>query len=188
MENLSLFDEQQTMENLDGVKDSNHLDVVKLKYESCESLTWQDLFSGFDDLYAITYSSGIVFVCKLLDHFEQAEIIFGCEDVMDYSMQSIMAYQCKLIERMRNGAYKKLSDRVGNGTLHLYVARDVLSHEKIYLLSAKDGRKRVVMGSANMSASAFEGRQRENICYNGRISAIWMAMKRLIGIWNAIRR
>ena len=165
MENLSLFDEQQTMENLDGVKDSNHLDVVKLKYESCESLTWQDLFSGFDDLYAITYSSGIGFVCKLLDHFEQAEIIFGCEDVMDYSMQSIMAYQCKLIERMRNGAYKKLSDRVGNGTLHLYVARDVLSHEKIYLLSAKDGRKRVVMGSANMSASAFEGRQRENICY-----------------------
>ena len=165
MENLSLFDEQQTMENLDGVKDSNHLDVVKLKYESCESLTWKDLFSGFDDLYAITYSSGIGFVCKLLDHFEQAEIIFGCEDVMDYSMQSIMAYQCKLIERMRNGAYKKLSDRVGNGTLHLYVARDVLSHEKIYLLSAKDGRKRVVMGSANMSASAFEGRQRENICY-----------------------
>ena len=165
MENLSLFDEQQTMENLDGVKDSNHLDVVKLKYESCESLTWKDLFSGFDDLYAITYSSGIGFVCKLLGHFEQAEIIFGCEDVMDYSMQSIMAYQCKLIERMRNGAYKKLSDRVGNGTLHLYVARDVLSHEKIYLLSAKDGKKRVVMGSANMSASAFEGRQRENICY-----------------------
>ena len=165
MEKLSLFDEQQTMENLDGVKDSNHLDVVKLKYESCESLTWQKLFSGFDDLYAITYSSGIGFVCKLLDRFEQTEIIFGCEDVMDYSMQSIMAYQCKLIERMRNGAYKKLSDRVENGTLHLYVARDVLSHEKIYLLSAKDGRKRVVMGSANMSASAFEGRQRENICY-----------------------
>ena len=165
MEKLSLFDEQQTMENLDGVKDSNHLDVVKLKYESCESLTWQKLFSGFDDLYAITYSSGIGFVCKLLDRFEQTEIIFGCEDVMDYSMQSIMAYQCKLIERMRNGAYKKLSDRVENGTLHLYVARDVLSNEKIYLLSAKDGRKRVVMGSANMSASAFEGRQRENICY-----------------------
>ena len=166
MENLSLFDEQQTMENLDGVKDSNHLDVVKLKYESCESLTWQDLFSGFDDLYAITYSSGIGFVCKLLDHFEQAEIIFGCEDVMDYSMQSIMAYQYLQIDRIRkSNAYSKILNRVSDGTLHLYVARDVLSHEKIYLLSAKDGRKRVVMGSANMSASAFEGRQRENICY-----------------------
>ena len=165
MENLSFFDGQQTMENLDGVKDSSHLDVVKLHYDSCESLTWQELFSGFDQLYAITYSSGLGFVCKLLDHFEQAEIIFGCEDVLDYSMQSIMAYQCRLIERMRNEPYRKLSDRVENGTLHLYVARNVLSHEKIYLLSAKNGRKRVVMGSANMSASAFEGRQRENICY-----------------------
>ena len=84
---------------------------------------------------------------------------------MDYSMQSVMAYQCKLIERMRNKAYKKLAERVENGTLHLFVARDILSHEKIYLLSAKDGRKRVIMGSANMSAAAFEGRQRENICY-----------------------
>lgn len=45
MENLSFFDEQQTMENLNGVKDSKHLDVVKLNYESCESLTWQELFS-----------------------------------------------------------------------------------------------------------------------------------------------
>ena len=60
---------------------------------------------------------------------------------------------------------KKLAERVENGSLHLFVARDILSHEKIYLLSAKDGRKRVIMGSANMSAAAFEGRQRENICY-----------------------
>ena len=37
--------------------------------------------------------------------------------------------------------------------------------EKIYLLSAKDGRKRVIMGSANLSFSAFGGKQRENICY-----------------------
>ena len=94
MENLSFFDEQQTMENLNGVKDSKHLDVVKLNYESCESLTWQELFFGYNNLCAITYSSGIGFVCELLDRFEQAEIIFGCEDVMDYSMQSVMAYQC----------------------------------------------------------------------------------------------
>ena len=47
----------------------------------------------------------------------------------------------------------------------LFVAREKLSHEKIYLLSASDGRKRVVMGSANMSYAAFGGRQRENICY-----------------------
>lgn len=41
----------------------------------------------------------------------------------------------------------------------------MLSHEKIYLLSAADGRRRVIIGSANMSFNAFGGRQRENICY-----------------------
>jgi len=57
-----------------------------------------------------------------------------------------------------------LVSRIDKGTLRFYVARGVLSHEKIYLLSAKDRRRRVIMGSANMSFYAFGGRQRENIC------------------------
>ena len=79
-----------------------------------------------------------------------------------------MAYQCKLVDRMRETASKMkvdLMSRVEDNTLHFFVAREKLSHEKIYLLSASDGRKRVVMGSANMSYAAFGGRQRENICY-----------------------
>ena len=41
---------------------------------------------------AITFSSGINFVYRLLDLFKDAEIIFGCEEVMSYTMQEIMAY------------------------------------------------------------------------------------------------
>lgn len=55
--------------------------------------------------------------------------------------------------------------RCNYGTVRFYVAHSMLSHEKIYLLSAADGRRRVIMGSANMSSSAFGGKQRENICY-----------------------
>jgi hypothetical protein len=100
--------------------------------------------------------------------FQEAEIIFGCDEVISYSLQEVMAYQCKLVERMRERAGKMKLDlvsRIERGNLHFYVARTVLSHEKIYLLSAADGRKRVIMGSANMSYAAFGGRQRENICY-----------------------
>ena len=105
---------------------------------------------------------------QLADMFEDVEVIFGCEDVLSYSLQEIMAYQCKLVDRMRETASKMkvdLMSRVEDNTLHFFVAREKLSHEKIYLLSASDGRKRVVMGSANMSYAAFGGRQRENICY-----------------------
>lgn len=169
MENLSLFDLQDAPEEKELVKAVGHkLDVIRMSFEEAETMTWQELFSGFDSLHAITYSSGIGFVCKLLQKFKQAEIIFGCDEVMSYELQEIMAYQYKTLERLSNTAGKNKIDlisRINEGSLRLFVARSVLSHEKIYLLSAEDGRKRVILGSANMSQTAFGGRQRENISY-----------------------
>jgi hypothetical protein len=147
---------------------SNALNIVKMGYVGAECLTWQELFEGFDDLKVITYSSGISFIHQLLKNFKTAEIIFGFEGVISDSLQSVMAYQSKLIDRLRENETKTeraLIARIENKTLKLFVAHQTLSHEKLYLLSAKDGRKRVIMGSANMSYNAFNGRQRENICY-----------------------
>ena len=169
MENLSLFGEVEHGKMRDkDLRAGELLDVVRMEFVEADTLRWQDLFSGFDTLRAITYSSAIGFVYQLADMFEDVEVIFGCEDVLSYSLQEIMAYQCKLVDRMRETASKMkvdLMSRVEDNTLHFFVAREKLSHEKIYLLSASDGRKRVVMGSANMSYAAFGGRQRENICY-----------------------
>lgn len=147
---------------------SGSLDVVRVEFAGAETLSWEELFDGYDNLYAITYSSGIDFICKLLKKFNRAEILFGFEGVISYSLQEIMAYQLKTVERLRGEASKNKLDllsRIDDASLRLLVARKELSHEKIYLLEASDGRKRVVMGSANMSSSAFSGSQRENICY-----------------------
>lgn len=169
MENLSLFNMLESPVEQTELKSTSNLDVVRMEFGEVESVSWQELFSGFDTLYAITYSSGLDFVYQLLDLFEEAEIIFGCDEIISYSLQEIMAYQCKMIERMRETASRRKLDlvsRIEQGTLRFYVARSILSHEKIYLLSSRDGqRKRVIMGSANMSFAAFGGRQRENICY-----------------------
>lgn len=146
---------------------SAKLNIVKLSYISAETMTWQELFHGYNELRAITFSSGINFVYALLGMFEKAEIIFGSEAVVSYSMQEIMAYQSLLLDRMREAAgeaRQKLLDRIDDESVRLFVARKQLSHEKIYLLKADDGRRRVVMGSANMSYNAFGGIQRENIC------------------------
>ena len=160
-DNLSMFDMLEPEEAI-----SPKLDVVKLSYISAEAMTWQELFKGFDELHAITFSSGINFMYALLEMFEKVEIVFGNEMVMSNSLQDIMAYQSNLIERIRNEAgdrKQKLLDRIDDETVRLYVARQQLSHEKIYLLKSADGRKRVIMGSANMSYNAFSGKQRENI-------------------------
>ena len=168
MENLSLFGMDEAAQQQLDLHGTQKLDIVKMEFSGAASLSWQELFSGFDTLHAITYSSGIEFVYRLLDLFKEAEIVFGCEEVISYSLQEIMAYQSKMTERIRETASKMKLDlisRIEEGTLRFYVAHSILSHEKIYLLSAKNGRKRVIMGSANMSSSAFEGHQRENICY-----------------------
>lgn len=146
---------------------SKKIDVVKMDYIGAESVEWTELFSGYSDIKAITFSSGINFIGNLLEMFESGEIIFGCEGVMTFNLQEIVAFQNKLIERIKSStkAAEKILKRIDAGDVHFYVARTQLSHEKIYLLSSEDGRKRVIMGSANMSYNAFGGRQRENICY-----------------------
>ncbi|MCR5331583.1 MAG: NgoFVII family restriction endonuclease [Lachnospiraceae bacterium] len=154
--------------NENGIDGGFRIEVVKLDYVQSELLTWKELFSGFDKIYAITFSSGLGFVGELLDLFSYAEIIFGCEDVMSLGIKEIMAYQDTLIERIRgdkHGIKDKMIERIQSGTAHFYVAEKVVSHEKIYLLEGEDGKKRVVMGSANMSYNAFGGKQRENISY-----------------------
>jgi hypothetical protein len=156
---------------------AERLDVVKAEYVGAETLSWEELFAGYDKLYAITYSSGVDFVCDLLRKFDKAEIIFGFDEIIAYTLQEIMAYQLKTVERLREKASKnklELMARVDDGSLRLLVARKQISHEKIYLLEAQDGRKRVVMGSANMSRTAFSGSQRENICYmDGEQAFAW---------------
>lgn len=147
---------------------SSKIDVVKMEFLEADTVSWQELFQGFNKLYAITYSSGISFVCELLNMFDYSEIIFGSEEVMSYNMQEVMAYQLKTIERIRDNIGKTKLDlvsRIDEGNLKMYIARKKVSHEKIYLLEADDGSKRTIFGSANMSQAAFMGIQRENICY-----------------------
>ncbi|WP_298198313.1 phospholipase D family protein [Desulfosporosinus sp.] len=168
----SLFDpfDQNTEINLfsEPSRSGNPIDVVQMEFLEAKSMLWQDLFKGFDRMYAITYSSGMKFICDLLETFQYAEVIFGFDDVMTYSLQEIMAHQLKTIERLRLTSSKTKIDlvaKIDDGSLKMFVARKKLSHEKIYLLESKDGKKRVIAGSANMSYSAFSGKQRENISY-----------------------
>lgn len=167
-ENISLFETGEY---------SNRIDVVKMDFLEAETVSWRELFQGFQKLHAITYSSGIGFICDLLDLFEYSEIIFGNQDVMSYQMQEILAFQLKTIEWIKEASNKmqiNLISKIENRNLELFVSREQLSHEKIYLLESVDGRKRTIFGSANMSRAAFNGFQRENIGYiDGEKAFTW---------------
>lgn len=145
------------------------LSVVKAVYADTVETNWEELFDGFDRLYAITFSSGIEFVNKVINKFSYAEVVFGCEKIIANDIAAIMSVQIDSVQRLaKSKSAGSLANRLDDGSLQLYVSRDTKSHEKIFILESADHKRvRVITGSANMSASAFCGIQRENIvCFD----------------------
>lgn len=135
----------------------NEINVVIAKYVDTVKTTWQELFSGFDELYALTYSIGMNQVEDIMENFKHGEVIIGSPSQIRLQPARIFAEQQYDIKYFSHN--RKLQERVKNGSFHLYVTTG--SHEKLYLLKAYDGRRRVIMSSANLSARAWEGTQLE---------------------------
>lgn len=156
------------------------LTVFRAELLGSDGGTWQELFAGFDTLKAITFSSSLEFLLRLVDGFDDVEIVFGSESILSkehlalaqatqtfqtYGFADALADQKALVEalaRLLGRAGKQLLERVATGTLRFRLLRGRPSHEKLYVLSGPTGH-RVITGSANLSLAAFEGRQHELI-------------------------
>ena len=76
------------------------LNVVKAVYADTVETNWEELFDGFDRLYAITFSSGIEFVNKVINKFSYAEVVFGCEKIIANDIAAIMSVQIDSVQRL----------------------------------------------------------------------------------------
>lgn len=142
------------------------LRVFKIAYKEVHTMHWREIFSGYNSLKAITYSSSIRFMHEVIKLFKDAEIIFGNEMMIGRALHEIIAYQDATIKNIRSymaDAGSDLFNRIDEGSLRLYVAKERLSHEKLFLLSREDGAPRSISGSANFSYTAFSGANREHI-------------------------
>ena len=133
------------------------INVVIAEYVDTVQTTWQELFYGFDEVYAMTYSIGMNQVENLMENFKHGEVIIGSPSQVRLQPAQIFAEQQYDIQYFSHN--RKLQERVKDGSFHLYVTTG--SHEKLYLLKAADGRRRVIMSSANLSARAWGGTQME---------------------------
>lgn len=166
------FDDQMTLMDLapsqmESINDGC-LKIVKAEFVAEEKTGWNELFENYDEMYGITFSSGISFMEKVFEKFSHVEMIFGFEGVLDDDIAAVISTQIKNVETLAKSKHAvRFAERMQLGEIELRVSRDIKSHEKIFILKAQDGRVRVIVGSANMSASAFCGLQRENIvCFD----------------------
>ena len=168
-EQMDLFGSSEGPENeeIPAFDLSSPLRVVHAAFTSAEKHNWEELFTGYDELYAITFSSGIDFVNRVIRSFKRATIIYGCENVINSDTAAVIAMQAAAVKEIaKHRSAVSMAKRLEDGSLEIYVSRDTKSHEKIFILKG-EGKVRVITGSANMSASAFYGLQRENIvCFD----------------------
>lgn len=168
-----LFPEEQR--NL-GLSESK-LKVVRARFTDSEPFSMQ-LFEGYSSLRVLTYSVSIPMTVRMLNLFEQVECVFGFEGII-HNFGTIIAAQKVLSEGILM-AVKGLDDKrklfilgkIAAGLAHFYVVKDAISHSKIYLLEG-EGKRRVIVGSANLSDRAFSGKQAETIVVFDNASAAW---------------
>ena len=142
------------------------------------------LFEGFDAMHALTYTSSIPMIVRLLrDHdFQAFECVFGHGGVLSREAAGILAFQAVLDEMLSKGFIgldnltaerrEVIYNRVARGTVRFHVVKDAIAHAKIYLLE-REGLRRVIVGSANLSETAFSGRQSETLIAFDNDATAW---------------
>jgi hypothetical protein len=153
-----------------GLDDGAGLRVVSARFLDEQKFDW-DLFDGYDSLRVLTYSASIKAIVRMLDKysFTKFECIFGCEGTLG-DIKDILAFQ-KVVVGDTRAAIMGLKDErhahvleaVHAGRAHFRVLRKHIAHAKLFLLSHTDGRRRVIIGSANLSERAFSGNQPETL-------------------------
>ena len=121
------------------------------------SLFDDELFAGFDELRAVTFSAGVRQIEHVMKNFRRGEVIIGSHEQISVDLAEVLALQKFAVEFVSKNSY--LQRRIAAREFKLYVTDRV--HAKIYLMCADDGRCRVILTSANFSANAWQSRQRE---------------------------
>ena len=172
--------------------DGTGLRVARVRFESESKFSWA-LFDGFDRIRILTYSAGVSAIVRLLNNhgFSDFECVFGCESTLR-TLRDIMAFQQVAIGDTR-AAIKNLPDerhafilsRVRERQARFRVLRKQIAHAKLYLLENTDsGKTRALIGSANLSETAFGGRQSETlVCFDDDVAA-W---SHYLGMYESIR-
>ena len=139
-------------------------DIVAYKIQMMEEVqtTWQELFHGFDELHAITYSLGIKQVESVMGLFQRGDVVIGSPSQVRQAVQELLAEQEFDLKTICQNAY--LQQRIKDGSFQFYL-EDGRVHAKIYLLRADDGRNRIILGSANFSRQAWNGTQLETYLF-----------------------
>ena len=132
-----------------------------IKDGKVEDMTWEELFNpfSFDTLECVTYVSSGSFFEKAVGKFDKVTIVIGIEkgDIQRAFGESVRARMQFDGDKLFGALSDEAKEKVINKSLDIkYSNAGSIIHSKFYLLSnSKNTNKRVIVGSANLTESAF---------------------------------
>ena len=147
------------------------LKCYETELKSVKYMSYEELFYGFDNIRAITFSYDLSFINQILQYFKQSQIILGA----NYLVQKDTKLTNLLVDVLTNsheatkaiGSYKNLVTKLQMGEIEFRTPTFAFDHRKIYLLSSDNEEKmRVIIASANMSTGAWNGNHMEFYQYD----------------------
>lgn len=172
MEQIDLFEEAILKSDQNDQKvfsQTTPLIVKEFHYVREQHISVQELFSGYQTIRILSFSTGLSFIDKLLSLFDYGEILIGShhlankEDIQ--ALVSRFAGEYDFVATQAS-SHPTLLSKMKNEEVYLKVANNMVHHEKLYLLASDDGRYRVIYASANATNQAWSGSQGEfyNYC------------------------
>lgn len=143
------------------------LEVVRATFVEPVRDSFEGLISGYSFMRVLTYSNSIVTIGRAAELVDRMEVVFGCEDVIG-GTAAYLQFQEQLLKDLAAEVkgVDSLERGISSRDLKLYVATEIVNHEKLFLLEGERAT-RVITGSANFSERAFSGRQNESyICFD----------------------
>lgn len=129
---------------------NDNLHLACFSYHSSSSMTLEELFSGYDKLEAITYSSGLTFMSSVLERFRKATVILESDHTISMELSQILAFQTVTLKEEK---------------IRFRLAKSKMSHEKLYILTNTGEKEK--HGNLRLRKLLPEGffNQRELICF-----------------------
>lgn len=148
-----------------------------------------DMFQGYSRFRALTYTVSLPMIYRVLmaGNYDRFQILLGKQKLITASINTVFDVQGEIREELRRGyiamggnvdpRVAALVDRVAQGEGEFRALKDKSAHSKIYLLDG-NGRSRVMVGSANLSETAFSGRQAEIMLAYDNNEWVWEEIER----------
>ncbi|MFZ4827883.1 MAG: phospholipase D family protein [Phototrophicaceae bacterium] len=148
------------------------LKVVKAEFIEQTDASFESLIKGYETLRVLTYSNSVSLVRRVVKLVDDLEIIFGREDIVNKMAEYLTFQHLLLLDIKQEFKEDIIREKIDAGKVRLFVVRNLISHEKLYLLEGSKGR-RVITGSANFSEKAVSGSQNESFLYFDNDDLAW---------------